>query len=100
MAHASGRLNRLPRVFGAVAQETLLIYFVHLCIVYGSIWNRGLAQIYGPTLTPASTAFTVLLILASMVALAAFWNWQKHTHPRIARWTSLATGTALMLALF
>ena len=98
-AHASGRLRRLPRVFGAVAQETLLIYFVHLCIVYGSIWNRGLAQIYGPTLTPAATALTVVLILASMVGLAALWNWEKHAHQRIARWTSLVTGAALMYAL-
>jgi uncharacterized membrane protein len=99
MAYASGLLRRLPHVFGAVAQETLLIYFVHLCIVYGSIWNRGLAQVYGPTLTPGGTAFTVVLILASMVGLAAFWNWQKHAHPRTARWTSLAAGAALMYAL-
>jgi uncharacterized membrane protein len=42
IARASQRITRLPHVFGAVAQETLLIYFVHLCIVYGSIWNRGL----------------------------------------------------------
>jgi acyltransferase len=99
MAHGSGRLHRLPRVFGAVAQETLLIYFVHLCIVYGSIWNRGLAQIYGPTLTPAQTVLTVVLLLAAMVGLAAFWNWQKHAHQRVARWTSLAVGAALMYAL-
>ena len=37
IARASQRITRLPHLFGAVAQETLLIYFVHLCIVYGSV---------------------------------------------------------------
>ena len=42
MAHASRGISRLPHVFGAVAQESLLVYVVHLCIVYGSTWNVGL----------------------------------------------------------
>lgn len=99
LAHGSVRLGRLPHVFGAVAQETLLIYFVHLCIVYGSIWNRGLSQMYGPSLTPSLTGAAVVVVLASMIALAVFWNWQKHAHPRAARWTSLATGALLLLRL-
>ena len=99
LAHASGRLGRLPHMFGAVAQETLLIYFVHLCIVYGSIWNRGLSQMYGPSLTPGLTGLAVVLVLASMIGLAVFWNLKKHAHPRIARWTALAAGTLLLLQL-
>src|SRR4029077_16448026 len=60
-AHLSRRLNRLPHVFGAVAQESLLIYFVHLCIVYGSVWNRGLVQLYGASRTPLQTGLFVAL---------------------------------------
>ena len=41
LAHASRYIVQLPRVFGALAQESLVVYFVHLCVVYGSIWNRG-----------------------------------------------------------
>ncbi len=52
IARASQHLTRLPRFFAAVAQETLLIYFVHLCIVYGSIWNSGLAVWYAASLGP------------------------------------------------
>ena len=87
IAQASQRITRLPHVFGAVAQETLLIYFVHLCIVYGSIWNRGLAQIFGQTLGPGQTVVCVVLLLAAMGGLALYWNWWKHTRPRLARWT-------------
>jgi uncharacterized membrane protein len=99
IARASQRITRLPHVFGAVAQETLLIYFVHLCIVYGSVWNRGLAQAYGPTLGPGATVLVVLLLLMAMAGLALYWNWWKHTRPRAARWTALAAGAVLVYRL-
>jgi uncharacterized membrane protein len=99
VAHLSRWIDRLPHVFGAVAQESLLIYFVHLCIVYGSVWNRGLAQIYGATLTPARTLLFIVLVLGSMVALAWYWNWAKHTRPGAARWMSYAVGSILIYRL-
>jgi uncharacterized membrane protein len=99
IARASQRITRLPHIFGAFAQETLLIYFVHLCIVYGSVWNRGLAQSYGPTLSPGQTVLYVLLLLAAMAGLALYWNWWKHTRPRAARWTALAVGGLLLFRL-
>jgi len=99
IARASQRITRLPHVFGAVAQETLLIYFVHLCVVYGSVWNRGLAQVYGPTLGPGRTVLAVVFLLAAMGGLALYWNWWKHTRPRLARWTALAVGGVLLYRL-
>jgi acyltransferase len=99
IARASQRITRLPHIFGAVAQETLLIYFVHLCIVYGSVWNRGLAQSYGPTLGPGQTVLFVVLLLVAMCALALYWNWWKHTRPRLARWTAVAVGLLLIYRL-
>jgi uncharacterized membrane protein len=99
IARASQRITRLPHVFGAVAQETLLIYFVHLCVVYGSVWNRGFAQVYGPTLGPWQTFACVVFLLAAMGGLALYWNWWKHTRPRAARWTALAAGGLLLYRL-
>ena len=99
IAHISRRITRLPHIFGAVAQESLLIYFVHLCIVYGSVWNRGLAQIYGASLAPLPTLLFVVLVILSMVALAWYWNWWKHVAPRGARWTSVAVGGVLLYRL-
>jgi len=93
------RLSRLPHVFGAVAQETLVIYFVHLCIVYGSVWNTGLAQAYGPTLTPRQTLLAVAIVLGSMVAVAFYWNRWKHVRPQMARWSSVAAGAVLIYRL-
>jgi hypothetical protein len=99
MAHASARLAHLPHLFGATAQETLLIYFVHLCIVYGSIWNIGLVQRYGQTLGPGRMVMVVALLIASMAGLASYWNWCKHARPRLARGTIVAVWGLLVYRL-
>jgi len=99
IAHASRRVVRLPHVFGAVAQETLLIYFVHLCIVYGSIWNSGLVHRFGPTLSPLQTLACVVLLIGAMVVLANYWNRWKHVRPRSARWVSIGAGGLLVYSL-
>ena len=75
IAGASQHLTRLPHFFAAVAQETLLIYFVHLCIVYGSIWNRGLAVQYAASLGPVATL------------LSFCWFWARWPH-----WAGTGTG--------
>ena len=99
IARVSAHISHLPHLFGAVAQETLLIYFVHLCIIYGSIWNQGLVQRYGQTLGPPRMVTVVVLLLAAMIGLASFWNWCKHAHPRLARGTMIAAWAALIYRL-
>lgn len=99
IAHASDHITGLPRVFGALAQETLLIYFVHLCIVYGSIWNPGLFQLYGATLTPLQVLTVVLVLTSAMTALAWQWNWLKHTSSRTAQWVAVTVGSLMFLSL-
>ena len=68
------RLSTLPWVphslVQAVAQQSLLIYLVHLCILYGSVWNIGLRQWLGPTLDPWHTLLWIVLLIASMTLLA------------------------------
>jgi hypothetical protein len=97
IARASQHLTRLPRVFAAMAQETLPIYFVHLCIVYGSIWNSGLAVWYAGQLAPVGTLLCVLLLLAAMAAFGWSWHWLKHARPRLARW--IMAGVAALLTI-
>jgi hypothetical protein len=90
IAHASQRVVRLPRVFGAVAQETLVIYFFHLCVIYGSAWSYGLVQFYNASLGPWQTGGIVAGLVVVMSAMAWWWNWLKHARPRAARYTALA----------
>jgi uncharacterized membrane protein len=99
IAHGSRLLGSLPRIFGAVAQETLLIYFLHLCIVYGSIWGPGLRQLYGPTLGPLGIGTVVVVLIAAMTAVAWQWNWTKHASPQRARRISMVVLGAMALWL-
>jgi uncharacterized membrane protein len=99
IAQLSWRIAHLPHVFGAVAQESLLVYFVHLCIVYGSVWNSGLVQYFGETLRPLQTLPPVVGIIALMVLLAWGWNRLKHTTPQMARWVRGAVFAAAILLL-
>ena len=81
------------------AQESLLIYVVHLCIVYGSTWNPGLYQFYAMALSPRATVLVVLAIIASMTALAWQWNRLKHQRPQAARWVTVGVCVALVAFL-
>jgi len=99
IAWASQHLGRVPHFCAAVAQETLPIYFVHLCIVYGSIWNPGLAVWYAASLGPLPTLLCVLLILGSMAALGWYWHGLKHTRPRLARWITAGVAALLVVQL-
>jgi uncharacterized membrane protein len=100
VAHISYRIKQLPHVFGAVAQESLVVYFVHLCVVYGSVWNRGLYQFYGEALSLPMTLLFVAAVVLPMIALAWQWNNLKHTRPQAARWVSIAVGIVLVVRLF
>lgn len=99
IAHASRRIARLPHVFGAVAQESLLIYVVHLCVIYGSVWNHGLYQLYAASLSPRATVLVVGALVTAMTLLAWQWNRLKHYRPRVARWVSVGTGATLLASL-
>jgi hypothetical protein len=99
IAGASQRITRLPRFFAAAAQETLLIYFVHLCIVYGSIWNNGLAVYFAASLGPMATLLCVLLVLSSMATLGWSWHWVKHANPRLSQWITAGVAALLVMQL-
>jgi hypothetical protein len=96
LAHATRRVTSMPHVVGAIAQESLVIYFVHLCIVYGSIWNMGLVGRIGPTLHPVGTLPIVLAMLASMILLAWGWNRCKHSRPRLARAITIVAALVML----
>jgi uncharacterized membrane protein len=99
IAHASRALGQLPHAFGAVAQESLLIYVLHLLIVFGSVLGPGLVNVYGPTRTPLDLLPIVAALIASMALAAYGWNWLKHTHRRVAWWTSVSAGGLLLIRL-
>jgi uncharacterized membrane protein len=69
------RRETLPRVFTVLSHESLTIYFIHLCLLYGSIWNDGLFQLVGPRLGLSATFAWVTAMLVGMSTFA--WAWSE-----------------------
>lgn len=92
----SRRISKPPYVIQALARESLTIYAVHLCIVYGSVWNLGLRQLVGPSLTVLPALVAVATMWVSMAALACAWRWCKQHEPGIAQCVRAGTGGLLV----
>src|SRR5205085_9163981 len=65
----------------SIAQESLLVYCAHICVIYGSTWNMGLRQTIGATLTPLASVAPVSALVVSMLMLAWAWDWYKRKAP-------------------
>ncbi|MFN3196435.1 MAG: heparan-alpha-glucosaminide N-acetyltransferase domain-containing protein [Chlorobiota bacterium] len=53
---------KIPSIIPKIGAETLTIYVVHAFIIYGSIFQFGIAQSYGKSLTPWECFAIALLI--------------------------------------
>jgi len=84
LSHATRSPLHLPRVTAALAQESLLIYFIHLVVLYGSAWNLGLQHLLPAPFSPLPALAWVGMMLLSMSALAWGWHWTKRRHPWVA----------------
>lgn len=99
LARAVPRMTRTPYVIQAIARQSLVVYAVHLCVVYGSIWNAGLKQMVGGALPLAPALGVVVAIWVSMAGLAVVWHWSRHHYPGIVWWVRAATWVLLVSML-
>ncbi len=60
-------------------QESLLVYVVHLLVVYGYTYKLSFIRLFGPTLDYAECMGLFLLLTAAMAAMAWVWHWLKRT---------------------
>lgn len=63
------KVNSIPKTIILLGRNTLLIYAVHLVILFGSAWSPGLAQIFEKRLDAWTTVGFALLMILSMTAL-------------------------------
>lgn len=65
------KLENIPNFIKLIGRHTLLIYVVHLVILYGSAWIPGLYKQYGQTLNTSLTLLAVAVMYLLMGAMVA-----------------------------
>ncbi len=70
VAYITSGLKTIPNVILIIGRSTLLIYVVHLIILYGSAWNIGINVLYSRTLEPLLAIASAAAMLSLMILLA------------------------------
>lgn len=63
------RLNSIPRILILLGRNTLLIYVVHLVILYGSPWNLGIVYLFDKAFNPFITILLALAMIGLMILM-------------------------------
>jgi uncharacterized membrane protein len=91
-------VTRLTPPLQGLAEESLLVYAVHVAVLYGSLWTVGLGPRLGPQ-PPGVVLLWVIVMLAAMTVLALVWNNIQRLHPRLAAVCRVATIALLVFPL-
>jgi uncharacterized membrane protein len=96
ISYLTGWFKLPARPIQSLAQESLSIYFVHICILYGSAWNTGLRQYVGATLPALPTIATIVAMVSLMIGFGLSWHWLKKSEPQAMQ---VARSAAVALAI-
>lgn len=98
---ADSKYNFKPDFILDASRESLLIYWLHLIIIYGMFWNgKSIAGKIGNTMSlPEATALTILLIFL-MILVAKLWGWIKSSNPKYASFGVKIMAATLIIVFF
>jgi uncharacterized membrane protein len=74
----------LPSLILVFGQESLVIYVLHLFVIYGSVFNKGLVHINHNELSFGEVYSMVGILIVLMSALANIWHFLKKKYPTVA----------------
>jgi len=78
------------------SRESLLIYWLHLMVIYSTIWaGKSLEIIIGPTLNIIESIVVTILLMFFMIVVTKLWGWTKRKFPFYA--TKVAWGVVGVL---
>ncbi len=69
VSYISLKIEVIPRILILVGRNTLLIYIVHLMILYGSAWNPGIILLFDHRFNAINTAFSAVFMLSLMIGM-------------------------------
>ena len=97
------RLKNIPEslawLLGTVGRYSLLVYTLHIVMVYGSAANSGLTQFIGQTLALPQAFIVGLIVLTIMILLLKGWNYVCSHHYHHSR-SVQAMAATILLSMF
>ena len=67
-------VKTIPKILILIGRNTLLIYVVHLVIIYGSAWNRGLYQYFAKSFSAWNSVGVAALMILAMTGMVMLLN--------------------------
>ena len=96
--------RRMPAAIGSqlvrLGQASLIVYVVHLIIVYGSSANDGLMQVLGQTLAYPEAFIVGLCVLSGMIFLVHAREYLRTHHHMPLRFAQIALAGTLLFNFF
>lgn len=74
MAFIVRKIKTIPKIIIETGKKTLLLYVLHIIILYGSAWFPGFYRYYAKSLTTIETLAVVALMLGIMLAVVQISN--------------------------
>ncbi|MCX6170566.1 MAG: heparan-alpha-glucosaminide N-acetyltransferase domain-containing protein [Ignavibacteriales bacterium] len=69
MSYIALSLKTIPEIIQQVGKNTLLIYVVHIVVLYGSAWIPGFAMFYPKTLNIPLSILAAILLIVTMFGM-------------------------------
>ncbi|HXG00691.1 MAG TPA: OpgC domain-containing protein, partial [Bacteroidota bacterium] len=89
-----------PRsIITLVGRESLIVYAVHLFLIYGNIGTFNFAKTVHHSFGYVEASITTLVLVAVMIVLAFLWSRVRLMHPRV-KWTIHWLVTAGFVVVF
>ena len=84
------------------SHESLLIYWMHLIIIFGVFWNgKSFADKIGKTMSALEATGSSIVLILLMIFVAKLWGWLKKTYPGQASiGVRIIAGILLIVFLF
>ena len=83
------------------SRESLLIYWMHLIVIYGMFWSgRSLALIIGTKLNVWEATLATLVLITLMIFAAKIWGWLKKDYSKFSSFFAKAVIGLLLIAFF
>ena len=65
------------------SRESLLVYWLHLIVIYGIFWSgKSLAIIIGTNYNVLETSIATIILITIMIIVSKIWGWLKKNHPK------------------